>query len=99
MLRQFSFEGELLARAICETFANRGTAVNPAPVAWTAEFAGDPNKISQWTGFLRKSRIDFAPAMLQEVVDQIADFIGPVTRAISSDEPFTSKWTAPGPWA
>ncbi|NLE39687.1 MAG: nucleotidyl transferase AbiEii/AbiGii toxin family protein [Pirellulaceae bacterium] len=98
LLRQFNFEGELRARAIRETFANRGTVVNPAPVAWTAEFAGDPNKISQWTGFLRKSRIDFAPATLQEI-DEIAGFIGPVARAISSDEPFTSRWTAPGPWA
>lgn len=99
LLRQFNFEGELLARAIRETFANRGTVVNPAPVAWTAEFAGDPTKISQWTGFLRKSLIDFAPATFQEIIDEIAGFIGPVARAISSDEPFTSRWTAPGPWA
>jgi predicted nucleotidyltransferase component of viral defense system len=99
LLRQFNFGGELLTRAVRATFANRGTTVNPAPVALTAEFAGDPSKISQWTGFLRKSRIDVAPATLQEVVDEIAGFIGPVARAIASDEPFTSRWTAPGPWA
>lgn len=99
LLRQFNFAGELLARAIRETFANRGTAVNPAPVALTAEFAGEPSKIRQWTGFLKKSRIDFAPVTLQEVVDEIAGFIRPVARAISSEEPFTSRWTAPGPWA
>ena len=60
---------------------------------------GDANKIRQWAGFLRKSRIDFACGTLQEVVDEIADFIGPVARAISSGQPFTSRWTAPGPWA
>ncbi|MBN1909121.1 MAG: nucleotidyl transferase AbiEii/AbiGii toxin family protein [Pirellulales bacterium] len=98
LLRQFDFEGELLARAIRETFANRGTTINPVPVAWTAEFAGDPSKIRQWTGFLKKSRIDFAPVALQEVVDEIADFIGPVAQAISSNEPFSAHWTAPGPW-
>jgi predicted nucleotidyltransferase component of viral defense system len=97
--RQFDFEGRVLAQAIRETFANRGTAVNPVPVAFTAEFATDRSRTLQWTGFLRKARIDFAPATLQEVVDVIADFIGPVARALATGEDFTSQWTAPGPWA
>jgi hypothetical protein len=59
----------------------------------------DISKIRQGTGFLRKSRIEVAPATLQEVVDEISGFIGPVARAISLAEPFTSRWTAPGPWA
>ena len=99
LLRQFDFEGPMFARAIRETFANRGTTVNPAPAALTAEFAADRSKTLQWTGFLRKSRIDFAPATLPEVVNAIADFIVPVARAISSGKDFISHWTAPGPWA
>ena len=98
LLRQFDFDGPLLARAIRETFAHRGTAVNPDPVALTAEFAMDTGKMSQWAGFLRKSRIDFAPATLREVVDEIAAFLDPVGRAIVAGEQFTSRWTAPGPW-
>jgi predicted nucleotidyltransferase component of viral defense system len=98
LLRQFDFEGPLLARAVRETFANRGTAINPDPVALTAEFAADPSKTRQWAGFVDKSRIDFAPAMLQDVVDAIADFIGPVARALASGDEFTFDWTAPGPW-
>ena len=99
LLRQFDFGGPVLARAMQETFANRGTAIKPDPVAFTAEFAADDSKKRQWTGFLRKSRIDFAPATLQEVVEAIADFIEPVARALASGEDFTLQWTAPGPWA
>jgi predicted nucleotidyltransferase component of viral defense system len=97
--RQFDFDGQVLSRAIRETFANRGTSIKPDPVALTAEFAADASKTHQWTGFLRKSRIDFAPPTLQEVVDTIADFIGPIARALAFGEQFTSKWAAPGPWA
>ena len=97
--RQFDFDGQVLSRAIRETFANRGTSIKPDPVALTAEFATDASKSRQWTGFLRKSRIDYAPTTLQEVVDMIADFIGPIARALASGEQFTLKWAAPGPWA
>ena len=98
LFRQFDFDGPVLARAMQETFSNRGTAIKPDPVALTATFASDPSKTLQWTGFLRKSRIDFAPATLQEVVDAIADFIGPVAQTLASGEDFTFRWTAPGPW-
>jgi predicted nucleotidyltransferase component of viral defense system len=97
--RQFDFDGQVLRRAIRETFANRGTSIKPDPVALTAEFAADANKAHQWIGFLRKSRIDFAPPTLQEVVDTIADFIGPIAGALASGDQFTSQWAAPGPWA
>ena len=98
LLRQFDFEGPLLALAIRETFANRDTAVNHNPVAFSAAFATASDKMAQWAGFLRKSRIDFAPATLLNVTDAIAGFLGPVARAVSSGEDFVSRWTAPGPW-
>ena len=96
--RQFDFEGTVLARAIRETFDNRGTAINPNPVALTVEFAADPVKMRQWVGFLDKSRIDFAPPTLQDVVEAIAGFIHPVARALVSGDEFSSHWAAPGPW-
>lgn len=96
--QQFDFDGPLLARAIEATFAHRGTKVRPDPVALTTEFAGDPAKARQWIGFLDKSRIDFAPSALREVIDAIAGFVGPVANAIASDEPFALNWPASGPW-
>ena len=42
--------------------------------------------------FSEKSRVDFAPATLQEVVDDIAGFLRPVARTIFSGAGFTSHW-------
>ena len=96
--RQFDFDGGVLAEAVRRTFANRGTDVTATPVAWTAAFGGDAAKQTQWAGFLRKSRIENAPATLLEVTAAVSGFLGPVAKAIESASPFESKWKAPGPW-
>lgn len=98
LAQQFDFDGRNLADAVRKTFENRGTPINATPVALTPEFASDPAKQTQWSGFCRKSRIDFAPETLQEVCDTIALFIQPVATAVDSRQPFVDLWTAPGPW-
>ncbi|REJ65619.1 MAG: nucleotidyl transferase AbiEii/AbiGii toxin family protein [Planctomycetota bacterium] len=98
LARQFDFDGQTLADAVQRTFANRGTVINVEPVALTPEFASDTAKQTQWTGFCRKSRIDFAPESLQEVCDAIALFIKPVAVAVQAEQPFDNHWQAPGPW-
>ena len=64
LARQFDFDGRNLADAVRRTFENRGTPINIEPVALTPEFASDAAKQTQWSGFCRKSRIDFAPETL-----------------------------------
>jgi Nucleotidyl transferase AbiEii toxin, Type IV TA system len=56
LARTFEFEGELLAKAIRTTFANRATELpsKGIPFAFTTEFHGDQNKKRQWTAFLRR---------------------------------------------
>lgn len=97
--RQFDFEGEVLAAAVRETFARRGLAVDPRPVALTDELATDGTKAAQWRGFLRKGRLEGAPSELAEVVTGIAGFLGPVARALHGERAFTDRWDAPGPWS
>ncbi len=97
--RQFDFDGPTLARAIQRTFENRGTPLNPNPVALTPEFASDATKQTQWNGFLTKSLIDFAPTRLQDVANSIAVFIQPVAVAVQHKQSFVLRWQAPGPWA
>lgn len=97
--RQFDFEGAVLAEAVRETFARRGFEVDPHPVALTDEFAAYAGKASQWRGFLRRSRLEGAPADLADVVVAIADFLGPVAAALHEEREFGSRWRAPGPWA
>src|ERR1019366_3165177 len=55
LARSFSFDGELLTRAIRATFECRKTPLpTTTPVALTATFAEDSMKKTQWSGFVRK---------------------------------------------
>ncbi len=96
--RQFAFDGPSLATAVSRTFANRQTALNPNPVAFTPEFAGDSVKQTQWRGFLRKSKLEIAPADLAETITLIREFLVPLTEALVSGQPFDMQWEPPGPW-
>jgi hypothetical protein len=99
LARQFDFEGSVLAKAMATTFARRGQAVPAQPVALTGTFAEDPAKASQWRGFLRKSRLTSAPSELDEVVEEIKGFLGPVAESVASSRPFEARWDAGGPWS
>ncbi|KAA3614221.1 MAG: nucleotidyl transferase AbiEii/AbiGii toxin family protein [Planctomycetota bacterium] len=97
--RQFDFQGKVLAKAIGETFVRRGLAVPSSPVALTKEFAEDASKAAQWKGFLRKTKLEHAPQDLVEVVEALADFLGPVAAALGKGQKFDLQWMAPGPWS
>ena len=94
-----SFDGEVLARAIDATFSHRGVEIRPIPpIGLTAEFAEIEGKRAQWAGFLRRNRLDAAPADLAEVVAGIARFLGPVIEAVAHGATFEGRWRPGGPW-
>ena len=96
--RQFAFEGTTLATAISRTLANRGTVSDWPPFALTDEFAADSAKITQWRGFLTKSRLDFPPTDLGEVIKSIASFLMPVAVAVQKGQTLDARWNPAGPW-
>jgi hypothetical protein len=96
--RLFDFDGAMLATAIQKTFTHRNTAVQSRPSAFTPEFGGDASKQTQWQAFLRKAKLDDVPTRLQAVIDDIAQFLGPVAMAIESGSAFDQRWIARGPW-
>ncbi len=96
--RQFDFDGTIMARAMTETFAARGTAIPAAPVALTRDFANDAARQTQWRAFIRKSRLENVPSDFAEIVEAVAVFLGPVTRALAAGESFQGSWKVPGPW-
>jgi hypothetical protein len=96
--RQFPFDGPTVVSAVRRTFANRGTGVVPVPTALTGTFANDPAKQAQWTGFLRKSRLEGPPGDLPAVVAALAAFLLPVAEAASGGGEFNWGWEPPGPW-
>ena len=92
------FEGALLGRAIQETFQRRRTPVPEAtPAGLSEEFASDPNKQSQWRGFLRRHGLP-EDEELQAVVADLRDFLLPPARAVAQEKDFSKVWPQGGPW-
>ena len=96
--RQFAFDGALLAQAIARTFDHRGTLITSKPTALTSAFATDPGKATQWRGFLRKSRLSAVPDDLDQIIIDLAEFLGPVAKALEAAVRFVHVWSPPGPW-
>ena len=98
MARQFDFHGPTLASAVRATFENRGTTIDPDPVAWESEFTRSEVARKRWSAFIRKGRFTGTPEELAEVTGEIANFLRPVSLAVRSGDIFSMEWTAPGPW-
>lgn len=96
--RQFDFDGSTIAQAVSETFATRGTAIPAEPVALTRDFGHDAGRQAQWRAFIRRSRLQNVPSSFAEIVEAVAVFLGPITKALAAGECFQGSWKAPGPW-
>jgi hypothetical protein len=97
--RQFSFDGPTLAAAITATFEHRKTPlVTNLPLALTETFSQDAGKISQWTAFIKRARIDSSAQSLHDVVEVLVTFLGPVIAASTSGRPHPDHWPPGGPW-
>ncbi len=94
----FPFEGAILARAISETFRSRGVVVPAHPTAFSDSFAAAVEKQVQWEALRRRLRREDTPDALQEVVDVIARFLGPVTEALVTGQPFHQRWEPARGW-
>jgi hypothetical protein len=96
--RQFGFSGVTLASAIAKTFSRRKTPLDLPPVAFSEAFSSDPQKIAQWSAFLRKSRLAAPAVDFSEAIAVIRGFLLPPAEAARDDRPFHSQWSPPGPW-
>jgi predicted nucleotidyltransferase component of viral defense system len=69
MSRELQFDGRTLARAIEATFRRRRSELpHTAPTAFTEEFAGNPDKNTQWNAFLSRNRLDAGGIGLMQVI-------------------------------
>jgi predicted nucleotidyltransferase component of viral defense system len=93
------FDGDQLAAALRATFARRKTPIpSEPPLAFTADFAKVEGKGAQWTGFLRRNRLESAPPELSSVIASIAGFVLPILIAARSGAPLVASWPPGGPW-
>jgi len=96
--QQFSFSGDELSKAICATLERRRTLFDDMPVTLDPAFPGKSEKQVQWSAFLRRNRLDYAPAHFVDVAASISAFIAPVVDAISSGDDTAIAWQPGGPW-
>jgi len=94
----FQFDGEVLARSVRATFARRGTLLPDAePVALSRAFLSAPERMRQWSAFLKRSRLE-APAGGAALSDELRRFLLPLIEAARGSGVFTARWPAGGPW-
>jgi predicted nucleotidyltransferase component of viral defense system len=79
--RQFNFDSAVLSEAIRQTFDNRGTDLMPFNVL-QADLLENKTLERQWSAFLAKSGVP-GPDSFQEILDQIAAFLGPLFERIA----------------
>ena len=92
------FDGQMLTAAIGATFANRQTAIDTTPIAFTPAFTEQPSTLAQWRAFRNRLPGEQSPQTLAEVADVLAVFLLPPARACATDEAFEQHWRPGGPW-
>lgn len=96
--QQFTFRGSELSEAIRATFERRGTLLDGLPATLGTNFAGHREKQIQWSAFLQKSKLDYAPPQFADVAACIAAFIAPIINARSEKTNLNTVWQPSGPW-
>jgi predicted nucleotidyltransferase component of viral defense system len=95
----FNFDRRKIGEALIATFEQRGTALDEMPAVLQPGFDQYDTKQTQWSAFLRKSGIKYAPKQFSEITAQIFMFIDPILNSINQDATTTATWNAPGPWS
>jgi len=94
----FSFNGELLVKAIKSTFKNRDTEIPDVPMFMQNSFRVDPQKQIQWKAFIRKTGLEDNTADFNDTIRIIEIFIKPVLSSIIANKLFSYEWAPRGPW-
>lgn len=98
LIKEFSFDGELLQKAIRATFVRRQTAVPRAvPTALTEIFTGDSEVIVDWKAFIKRGKIT-SDTDLNSVIENLRNFFAPIIEAEAKNAEFRKNWTAQTGW-
>jgi predicted nucleotidyltransferase component of viral defense system len=86
----FSFEGNILQKALKNTFERRGTVYPLSmPLAFTPDFYENSQKLIQWEAFIKRAKLKIMAESLASIVADISAFLIPITQA---HETFKSVW-------
>jgi len=82
IFRHHHYDGEVLVRAVVETFTRRGTMLPLAlPVCLSDVFGTDPEAAKLWTAFLRRMDLQNEPADFAAVIQEVRDRLWPILLA------------------
>jgi len=96
--KHFEFDGATLIKAIENTFENRRVKIDLAPVALSSDFSTNAEKQKQWNGFIRKSKLKDTPDILDTIVQDLNNFLGPLVFTMVANRTPPGKWSAEGGW-
>jgi predicted nucleotidyltransferase component of viral defense system len=97
--KQFSFDGEILVKAITATFDRRKTAMpSDTPPALTDEFASSNDKVTQWNAFLKRNELE-EKVDLPKVVQDLRQFLLPPLLPAAGNDIIGNAWPPGGPWS
>lgn len=98
LIREFSFDGALLQKAIKATFARRQTAVpHTIPIALTDAFTKNPETRADWKAFINRSKIT-SDSDLESLIESLRGFFMPLIEAESDGAEFNKQWRAQIGW-
>jgi len=90
--RQFEFKSTSLKNSIVNTFKRRETEVTENITTFTERYYQNDEKLKQWQGFLRKSKVSDVSQDLSEITGDIKTFIAPVLASIVRKKEFKKTW-------
>lgn len=94
------FDGALLTEAIASTFRRRRTDIpQQVPVALTAEFWENPQKLAQWNAFMGRNAMQKPWPSLRSTIEQVAMLVAPVLYDISHGTSRKQMWHPSNGWS
>ncbi|MEQ1634327.1 MAG: nucleotidyl transferase AbiEii/AbiGii toxin family protein [Planctomycetota bacterium] len=95
-----AFDGERLVGAVDATFRRRETQwVGGLEESLDAAYGHGPKRAAAWSAFLRRTRLELAPADYSDVARRLDRFLGPPAKAVHRSEPFPCSWEPGVGWA
>ncbi|MEW6456928.1 MAG: nucleotidyl transferase AbiEii/AbiGii toxin family protein [Acidobacteriota bacterium] len=89
-----NFQGNILKKAIENTFERRKTPIPDDPLVFRLEFHKNKGRQQQWIAFLRKSRLDNVNREFNEIMRKITAFLKPVVISIKDKTRMDEVWDA-----
>jgi predicted nucleotidyltransferase component of viral defense system len=90
--KRFEFDSLSLMNAIANTFKQRGTEVTANITTFTERYYHNEEKVAQWKGFLKRSKVSDIPTDLEEVMNSVKAFLLPVLTHITEGSKFRKIW-------